>query len=77
MEQVYNRIALVPVRGVARRQVDEDVAIRRVVFEIAFERRAVDLDALDLARLWRRALSHCRAYGDCGKQRDERESLNR
>ena len=36
------RRALQPSRSVARRQVDEDIAIRGVAFEVALQRRPVD-----------------------------------
>ena len=47
MQRVDDRIAAVLLWRVARRQEDDDVAVDGVTLEIAFERGAVNLDALD------------------------------
>ena len=47
MQQIHDGIAAGLIAGVARRQVDRDLAIGGVALEIAFERLAVHGDALD------------------------------
>ena len=47
VKRVDDRVAMAPVAGVAGRQKDEDGPIDGVPFQIAFERRAVNRDALD------------------------------
>ncbi len=49
MQQVDDRVAIVRMTLVAGRQIDRDVAIRRVALQISFERFPVHLDALDRA----------------------------
>ena len=47
MEQIHRRIAAGLIAGVARRQVDGDIAIGGIGLEIAFERLAVHGDVVD------------------------------
>src|SRR5687768_10882360 len=47
VQQVYDGVAPCLILGIARRQVDGDVAVGGVSLEIALERLAVDDDALD------------------------------
>ena len=51
MQRVDDGIAALLIFLVAGRQEDDDVAIDGIAFEIAFERRAVDLDVLHRDRL--------------------------
>ncbi len=46
VQEVQNRVALVTILRIAGRKVDEDVAIRRIAFEIPFEGFPVDHDLL-------------------------------
>jgi len=47
VQQVDDRVAPRLVLGIARRQIDGDIAIRRIAFEVALKRLAMDLDVLD------------------------------
>ena len=51
VKEVNNRVAPIGARGITRRKIYEDVAIRRVTFQIPFERLAVDFDPLPRALL--------------------------
>src|SRR5207244_8531265 len=55
MQQVHDGISLIAIRGIARRQINEHVAIRRVAFQVSFERPSMHLNVFDSSFLRRRA----------------------
>ncbi len=52
MQGIDNRITAAFLRGVTRRQEDNDIAVDGIAFQIAFQCRAVNLDVL-----------HCHGFG--------------
>ena len=61
MQRIDDRIAAGPVFRIAGRQEHEDVPVGAVAFKVAFEGRAVNLDALHGD--WLRSLNHRRHFG--------------
>ncbi|MBF5092562.1 hypothetical protein F1640_22035 [Novosphingobium sp. NBM11] len=73
VQRIEHRIAPLGLGGVVWRQHDEHRPVRRLAFQIAFERRAVDRDGLH--RQPRRAGDDRRTLGHrLGKRRGRRET---